>query len=86
MKLIFTIKINLKKIKVAALFSFSSSDKVKVESMEAGDIGIIAGFDSINIGDSLTAKETEVALPRIEVDEPTVAVMLSVNDGPLCWT
>jgi GTP-binding protein len=71
-----------KKVKVSALFSFSSSNKIKVQSMEAGDVAIVAGFEDINIGDSITAPEIETALPRIQVDEPTVAVLLSVNDSP----
>jgi GTP-binding protein len=71
-----------KKVKVSALFSFSSSSKVKVQSMEAGDVAIIAGFEDINIGDTLSSPEIETALPRIQVDEPTVAVLLSVNDSP----
>ena len=55
---------------------------MQVPVLEAGDIGVVAGFNEISIGDSLTSALTPKPLPRIAVDEPTVAVMVSVNDGP----
>ena len=71
-----------KKIKVSALFAYVSSQKVKVESLEAGDIAIVAGFEEINIGDSLTDVNDPKPLPRMKVDEPTVGVEVSVNNSP----
>ncbi len=71
-----------KKIKVSTLFKYQASQKVKTDELHAGDIAIVAGFEEINIGDSLTSIENPQPLPRIKVDEPTVAVILSVNDGP----
>lgn len=70
-----------KRLKISSLFGFEASQKVKVEKITAGDIGVIAGFENVNIGDSLTHKEG-TPLPRISVDEPTVGVMVSVNDSP----
>ena len=70
-----------KRLKVSALFGFESSSKVKVPELKAGDIGVIAGFEHVNIGDSVTAPDQE-PLTRIRVDEPTVGVLLSVNDSP----
>ncbi len=71
-----------KKVKVAAIFQYHSSQRVKVDEVRAGDIAIVAGFEEISIGDTLTSVDTPIPLPRIEVDEPTVAVIVSVNDGP----
>ncbi len=71
-----------KKIKVSTLFKYQASQKVKTDVISAGDIAIVAGFEEIHIGDSLTAIDNPKPLPRIKVDEPTVAVILSVNDGP----
>ncbi|MCB0419541.1 MAG: translational GTPase TypA [Bdellovibrionales bacterium] len=71
-----------KPIKVSALFSYKASEQVATEAIFAGDIAVVAGFDEINIGDSLTSAENPMPLPRIKVDEPTVGVMLAVNDGP----
>ncbi|MCB0391634.1 MAG: translational GTPase TypA [Bdellovibrionales bacterium] len=71
-----------KKIKVSQLFHYHTNSKVKVNEIAAGDIAIVAGFEKINIGDSLTSIDNPKPLERIKVDEPTVAVELSVNDSP----
>jgi len=70
-----------KKFKVSTLFAFEASQKKKVDKMAAGDICVIAGFSDVHIGDSITHPDAE-AIERIAVDEPTVGVMLSVNDSP----
>ena len=72
----------LKKFKVSALFSYQANQQVKVEQIFAGDIAIVAGFGSFYIGDSIVEVENPKPLPRIDIEEPTVAVMLSVNDSP----
>ena len=71
-----------KKVKVTTLFSYKESQKIKVNSIGAGDIAIVAGFEEISIGDTLTSVENPVPLERLKIDEPTVAVQLSVNDSP----
>lgn len=71
----------VKKVRVTALFQYKSSSREKVEEIVAGDIAIVAGFDEITIGDCLTSIGGQ-PLDRIKVDEPTVAVHLSVNDSP----
>ncbi|MCB0350968.1 MAG: translational GTPase TypA [Bdellovibrionales bacterium] len=71
-----------KKFKVTALFSFSLSEQTQVKEMSAGDIAVIAGAEDFSIGDTITSVLEPRPLPRIEVEEPTVAVMFMVNDGP----
>ncbi len=71
-----------KKIKVSALFKYQASQKVKTDELFAGDIAIVAGFEEIFIGDTLTEVNNPQPLERLKVDEPTVAVIVSVNDGP----
>jgi len=75
-----------KKVKVSALFTYEASQKVKVDELSAGDIAIVAGFDEINIGDSLTDPNNPAPMERIRVDEPTVGVVMSVNDSPFAGT
>ncbi len=70
------------KMKVTALYSFDVSSQVQVDELVAGDIGVIAGMKDVNIGDCFTPVEDGVPLERISVEEPSVGVMLSVNDGP----
>ncbi|MCJ8275964.1 MAG: GTP-binding protein, partial [Bdellovibrionales bacterium] len=71
-----------KTVKISTLFKYEASQKVKTDEIHAGDIAIVAGFEKIFIGDSLTSIDDPQPLPRISVDEPTVAVIVSVNDGP----
>jgi GTP-binding protein len=71
-----------KRVKVSTLFKYQASQKVKTDELFAGDIAIVAGFEEIFIGDTLTSVDNPQPLERIKVDEPTVAVILSVNDSP----
>ncbi len=72
----------VEKLRVSSLLTFSGNETANVETLEAGDIAIVSGFENIEIGDSLCAETVEKALPRIEIDEPTVGLFISVNDGP----
>lgn len=71
-----------KKTKVSALFRYEGMKQVPAKEIGAGDIAILAGFDEINIGDSIVSPIEPKPLPRLVVEEPTVAITLSVNDGP----
>lgn len=71
-----------KNYKVTALFTYNRNQQVETKKLEAGDVGIIAGYEDLQIGDTIAAPEVELPLPRVKVDEPTVGVFLSVNNGP----
>jgi len=68
---------------VDGLLVFDKLGRVDVESAEAGDIVAIVGAATVDIGDTLADAENPVALPRIEVDEPTLSMLFTVNDSPL---
>ena len=72
----------IKNQKLSACYTFSGLKKVKVESLESGDIIAIAGIDNISIGDTISCNENPKPLPRIKVDEPTVSMFFHVNNGP----
>ncbi len=72
----------LKKFKVSALYQYRVNMPVQVQEIGAGDIAIIAGLNEINIGDTITSATDPRPLPRIRVEEPTVGMIFSVNDGP----
>lgn len=71
-----------RKFRVTALFQYHVNQTVAVPEISAGDIAIIAGLDDINIGDTITSAAEPMPLPRIRVEEPTVGMIFSVNDGP----
>ena len=68
--------------KLSACYTFIGLEKVKVDSLEAGDIIAIAGIENIMIGDTISNNETPKPLPRILIDEPTVSMFFHVNNGP----
>ena len=71
-----------KKVKVTTLFKYLANKKVKTEELHAGDIAIVAGFEEIFIGDTLTDANNPKPLNRLKVNEPTVTVVMSVNNSP----
>ncbi|HXZ80187.1 MAG TPA: translational GTPase TypA [Terriglobales bacterium] len=70
------------KVRITKLFSFSGLKRVEVEQTELGDIVAIAGVTGIAIGDTITGVENPAPLPRITIDEPTIAMQFTVNTSP----
>ena len=68
---------------VDSVMVFDKLGRSEVESAEAGDIVAIVGLGSVDIGDTIADPENPVALPRIEIDEPTLSMLFRVNDSPL---
>jgi GTP-binding protein len=71
-----------KKVKVSALYQYKVNAQVAATEVGAGDIVVIAGLEDFTIGDSITSVADPRPLPRIRVDEPTVGMLFSVNNGP----
>ncbi len=68
--------------KVAKLFTYMGLNKVEVEEMQAGDIIALSGITDINIGDTICDINKPEKIPFVNIDEPTVSMTFSVNDGP----
>lgn len=71
-----------KKVKVSALFQYKVNSQVPAQEVGAGDIVVIAGMEDFTIGDTITSAIDPRPLPRIRVEEPTVGMIFSVNNGP----
>ncbi|RIL09680.1 MAG: translational GTPase TypA [Proteobacteria bacterium] len=54
----------------------------EVESAEPGDIVILAGDETVHIGDTICTRESPRQLPRVSVDEPTISMRFSGNTSP----
>jgi GTP-binding protein len=67
---------------VSKLFRYSGLVQTEVKTLEAGDVGVVAGSESFEIGDTVAGDETVARLPRIEVNKPTLAMIFSVNTSP----
>ncbi len=71
------------RIKVTKLLSFTGLAVVPTDEAFAGDIVGIAGFEEIDIGDTLAADQNAERLPFMDIDPATVQMEFHVNDGPL---
>jgi len=69
-------------VKLTALYTFYGLTKKPVTSVESGDIIALSGVDNVSIGDTISSLTEPLALPRLQVDEPTVSMMFYVNDSP----
>ena len=72
--------------RITKLIGFKGLDRIEIEEAEAGDIVAVAGFSTIDIGDTLCDPEHVEALDPLHIEEPTLSVVLSVNDSPLAGT
>jgi GTP-binding protein len=68
--------------KVTKLFVFKGTAREEVQEITAGDIGLVAGFPDVYIGDTLCASADAEPLPSIHVDEPTITLDFLVNSSP----
>jgi GTP-binding protein len=68
---------------IDSVLVFDKLGRTEVELAEAGDIVAIVGLGSVDIGDTIADPEAPAALPRIEIDEPTLTMLFTVNDSPL---
>ena len=68
--------------KIAKVYTHMGLNKVEVEEGKAGDIIEIAGIPEINIGDTICDFNNPEKIPFVDIDEPTVSMTFSVNNGP----
>ena len=68
--------------RITKLYGAYGLDRREIEQALAGDLVVIAGIDSIDLGDTICDPSCLEALPRIAIDPPTVRVRFSVNNSP----
>ncbi|MBD3839455.1 MAG: translational GTPase TypA [Epsilonproteobacteria bacterium] len=72
--------------RISKLIGFRGLERIDIAEAEAGDIVAIAGFSDIDVGDSICDKNNPVPLDPMHIEEPTLSIVFSVNDGPLAGT
>ncbi|MCI8759783.1 MAG: translational GTPase TypA [Clostridia bacterium] len=68
--------------RIAKVYTHVGLNKVEVEEGKAGDIIELAGLADINIGDTVCDFNHPEKIPFVDIDEPTVSMTFSVNNGP----
>ena len=71
-----------KKVRIKELHVFEGMGKAKVSKVRSGDICSITGLEGFEIGDTIADVENPEALPRIEVDQPTMSMLFTINNSP----
>ena len=69
-------------IKIGKLFTYDGLKKVEVDEATCGDIVAVQGLAGINIGETLADPENPEKVDFVDIDEPTVSMTFSVNNGP----
>ena len=76
----------LQKTRVKELYVFEGLKRQPADSAGVGEIVALAGVEDINIGETITTPDSPKPLPLIAVDEPTIAMIFSVNNSPFAGT
>ena len=71
-----------KKVRIKELHVFEGMGKAKTSKVRSGDICAITGLEGFEIGDTIADIEKPEALPRIEVDQPTMSMLFTINNSP----
>ena len=69
--------------RLTKLLRFEGTDRVPVDSVEAGDIVCIAGLAVASVSETIAAKDVVEPLQSTPIDPPTMSVTITVNDSPL---
>jgi len=72
----------LETTKATKLFVFDGLERIAADEAVCGEIVALAGFDGIQIGETVTSPEAPAPLPPLHIDEPTIAMVFSVNTSP----
>ena len=71
-----------RKAKIGRVYTYNGLNRVETDETAMGDITAFVGIEDINIGETVADAEHPEALPAITIDEPTLAMVFSVNNSP----
>ncbi len=67
---------------IGGIYGYSGPQRIKIDAAGPGDIVSLVGIESVAVGDSVTDPERPHRLPPLPLDEPTLTLLLEVNDSP----
>ena len=73
---------SVQNIRIGKLYTYSGLDRVEVDEATCGDIVAVTGVEGINIGETIADVENPEKVDFVDIDEPTVSMTFSVNNGP----
>ena len=69
--------------RISKLIGFMGLERTEINEAGTGDIVAIAGFEALDVGDSIVDPANPAPLDPLHIEEPTLSVVFAVNDGPL---
>ncbi|MBL4684979.1 MAG: translational GTPase TypA [Nannocystaceae bacterium] len=74
--------------RVSKVLGFQGLSRFELDNAQAGDIVAVAGMNTLQVGDTLTAAEPEArtVFPALTVDPPTLTMRFRANDSPFAGT
>lgn len=72
--------------RISKLIGFMGLERTEINEAGTGDIVAIAGFEALDVGDSVVDPNNPAPLDPLHIEEPTLSVVFAVNDGPLAGT
>ncbi|WRA28108.1 translational GTPase TypA [Helicobacter pylori] len=69
--------------RITKLIGFLGLARTEIENAYAGDIVALAGFNAMDVGDSVVDPTNPMPLDPMHLEEPTMSVYFAVNDSPL---
>ena len=73
---------SVQNVKIGKVYTYMGLKRTEVESAECGEIVSVTGVTGINIGETIADVNNPEAVPFVDIDEPTVCMTFSVNNGP----
>ncbi|TRX36856.1 translational GTPase TypA [Flavobacterium sp. ZT3R18] len=70
------------KSRIKELHTFEGLGRKKVQEVIAGDICAVIGIEGFEIGDTICDIDNPEALKTIDIDEPTMSMLFTINDSP----
>ncbi len=68
---------------VAHLYVTEALERIETDQAGPGEIIAVGGIDEVTIGETLADPDDPRPLPVITVDEPSLSIVIGINDGPL---
>lgn len=73
---------SMEKTKIKELHTFEGMGHTATQSVSSGDICAVIGLSNFEIGDTICDFESPEAMPTINIDEPTMSMLFTINDSP----
>ena len=74
---------NISPAVITKLYTFRGLERDEAQEVAAGDIVAIAGVEGIQIGETITNLENPAPCDPLLIDEPTLAMIFTINTSPL---